>query len=222
MKQLVFFLILAATIQHGVAQEQDDPIVVQFSGIVVTGDSAYGIPHVHIYVPASLRGTETNDMGYFTMPALAGDSVIITHVGYKKQHLVLPDGKDKQSYTYVIELNTDTTQLDEITIFPYPTFQIFKEAFVNADIPKEEGSENWQSNLEKEKLEKMMLAMSPSASENYRYYTLQEIQRIEQGNMVAVNPLTNLFAWVQLIQELNKRAKERKKEKADDAEESDF
>lgn len=199
-----------------------EPIVIQFSGIVVTGDSAYGLPHVHIYVPRTRRGTETNDMGYFTMPALAGDSVVIKHIGFKKKYIILPDGMEKQSYTYIIDLKQDTTELAEVTVMPFPTFQIFKHAFAKADIPKDENEKNWEKNMRKEDMEKMMLAMQPSGYESYRTYTLSEIQRIEKSNITNTNPLLNLFAWVSLIQELSDKAKKRKKQKEKDAYESDF
>lgn len=223
MKKLQIIFILFISFYSSFSQDEE-PIVIQFSGIVVTGDSAYGLPHVHIYVPKSRRGTETNEVGYFTMPAIAGDSVVIKHVGFKKQFMILPDGKDKQSYTYIIELKEDTTELPEVTVMPYPTFQLFKEAFVKLDLPKEEGVENWQKNMNKKDLERMMLAMGPSSYESYRTYSLQEIQRIETSNIAQgfVNPLTNLFAWAALIQELNKRAKKHKKQKEKDAYESDF
>ena len=202
------------------------PVVVQFSGLVVTGDSAFGLPHVHIYDPKSRRGTETNKMGYFTMPALAGDSLVIKHIGFKKKWVVLPDGLDKQSYTYIIELKEDTTYLADITIMPYPTFQIFKHAFVSMETPEKKEMENWEKNMRKEDLEKMMIAMAPSSYESYRTYSLSEIQRIENANMMTGgtvnNPFLNLFAWAQLINDLNKKAKKRKKQREKEAFESDY
>lgn len=202
--------------------QDEEPVVIQFSGIIVTGDSAFGVPHVILYVPKTMRGTETNEIGYFTMPALAGDSVIIQHIGFKKQHIILPDGKDKQSYTYIIDMKADTSELEEITVLPYPTFQLFKEAFAKVDLPKDDNEQNWEKNLNKKNLERMMLAMAPSSLESYRTYTLQEVQRIEQRNMVATNPLTNPFAWISLIHELNVKRKKKKKERAKDANYSEF
>lgn len=202
------------------------PVVVQFSGLVVTGDSAFGLPYVHVYEPKSRRGTETNEMGYFTMPALAGDSIVIKHLGFHKKYVILPDGQDKQSYTYIIELNQDTTVMADITIMPYPTFQLFKQAFVKVELPQDENMNHWEKNMRKEDLEKMMFAMAPSSYETYRTYSLQEIQKIENNNMLTGgqvnNPLLNLFAWVNLINELSVKAKERKKQKEKDAFESDF
>ena len=223
----IFYFTIILTLSLGFSYAQNltkitEPIVIQFSGIVVTGDSAFGVPHVLIYVPKSMRGAETSEIGYFTMPALAGDSVIIKHIGYKDQYLILPDGKDKQSYTYVIELSEDSTMMAEISVLPYPTFQLFKAAFAKVDIPKDESENNWKENLSKKNLERMMLAMAPSSYESYRYYSKQEVKRIENSNIATINPLTNLFAWISLIEELSKRNKQKKKQQEEDSLEDEF
>ena len=222
MKNVLFIFFILFFISSFSQDKGEDPIVIQFSGIVITGDSAFGVPHVLVYVPKSMRGTESNDIGYFTMPALAGDSVVIKHIGYKTQYIVLPDGIEKQSYTYIVDFKADTSEMAEINIFPYPTYQLFKQAFVNADIPKDDNEENWKKNLDKENMKRMMMGMTPSGYESYRTYTLNEVQRIERGDLVTVNPLTNVFAWISLIQEINKKRKVKKKEKEKDADYSEF
>lgn len=222
MKNILFIFLLLFSVLSFSQDKSEDLIVIQFSGIVITGDSAFGVPHVLIYVPKSMRGTETNDIGYFTMPALAGDSVVVKHIGYKTQYIILPDGIEKQSYTYIVDFKADTSEMAEINIFPYPTYQLFKQAFVNADIPRDDNEENWRKNLNKKNLDRMMKGMAPSGYESYKTYTMQEVQRIERGNNVNVNPLTNVFAWISLIQEINEKRKIRKKEKKKDADYSEF
>ncbi|CAA9281260.1 MAG: hypothetical protein AVDCRST_MAG95-3325, partial [uncultured Adhaeribacter sp.] len=63
------------------AAAQGRAAVVQFSGIVASGDSLYGVPGVTVYVPKAGRGTATNEYGYFSMPVLAGDSVVVRALG---------------------------------------------------------------------------------------------------------------------------------------------
>ena len=64
--------------------------VIQLSGVVLEEDSVSGVPvpGVHIYVPKAGRGTTTNGMGFFSMPVLEGDEIIISAVGYRssKRH----------------------------------------------------------------------------------------------------------------------------------------
>ena len=63
------------------------------SGVVVGADSISGVGGVHIYVPKAGRGTTSNPYGYFTMPVLEDDSLIISAVGYQKQNLIVPGDK---------------------------------------------------------------------------------------------------------------------------------
>ena len=197
MRKLFFFSILLLFFSIS-SQAQDDKKIIQFSGIVTTGDSLFGLPGVHVYVPKSGRGTTTNEVGYFSMPALEFDSVIISFVGYRKQYIILPSGDEKQSYTAFIRLREDTTTLPEIDILPYPTIEVFKQAFLALELP-EDDKENFEKNLEEKAMKRMMNALAMDGSANYKYYTQQEIQRIEQRQMVRVNSLLNPFAWVKLF-----------------------
>ncbi len=99
------------------AWAQESKSVVQFSG-VVTGEDTLGIPGVHIYVPVAGRGTTTNQYGYFSMPALVGDSVIISAIGHHRQYYIIP-GDRGESVTIGIRLEEDTTMLPLVEIFPY-------------------------------------------------------------------------------------------------------
>ncbi|MEJ2005976.1 MAG: carboxypeptidase-like regulatory domain-containing protein, partial [Cyclobacteriaceae bacterium] len=57
--------------------------VIQLSGIVLSEeDTTRGLPGVHVYVPKAGRGTTTNNLGYFSMPVLPGDEIVISAIGY--------------------------------------------------------------------------------------------------------------------------------------------
>src|SRR5688572_8107644 len=84
--------------------------VIQLSGVVLEEDSVSGIPvpGVHIYVPKAGRGTTTNGMGFFSMPVLEGDEIIVSAVGYQQQNVTVAlDWPEYQ--TIVITLSQDTT-----------------------------------------------------------------------------------------------------------------
>ena len=59
------------------AQAQGKRKIIQFTGIVASGDSLLGVPGATVYVPRAGRGTATNIYGYFSMAVLAGDSIVI-------------------------------------------------------------------------------------------------------------------------------------------------
>ncbi|MDH4058678.1 MAG: carboxypeptidase-like regulatory domain-containing protein, partial [Cyclobacteriaceae bacterium] len=58
--------------------------IIQLSGVILGQDGrkeVYQLPGVHVYVPKAGRGTTTNSLGFFSMPVLAGDSIIVSSIG---------------------------------------------------------------------------------------------------------------------------------------------
>lgn len=198
----IAFLLVGAN----VVLSQDKPKIIQFSGVVIADDTvSNGIPGVHLYVAKAGRGTTTNFYGYFTMPVLAKDSVIISSIGYKKQQVVIPellDGDDK--YTIVITLNTDTTYLPPIDIFPFPTEELFKEA-VLAYQPK--GIPGRDNALSDDVLAQMMRVAPMDASLNYRNYQDLQFNAIHNRYSQPVNTLLDPIRWAKFIKSLKKKKK---------------
>lgn len=187
--------------------------VLQFSGVVVGEDSTSGVPGVNIYVPKAGRGTTTNRYGYFSMPALVGDSIVISAVGYKKQHYIVP-GDQGESITVVVELLMDTTYLPTLEIFPYPTEEMFKEAILALRLP-DRIDEN-SKNLGEDVLAKMFREMPMDGSMNHSYYMKQRFNRISTQYMSKDprynNPLFNPLNWAKFIKSI-KRGDFRRKNK---------
>ena len=85
--EFIGFVVLLVIIGSAVsASAQYQRRVVQLSGVVIGMDSSRAIPGVHVYVPKAGRGCVTNNAGFFSMPVLTGDSVVISAVGFVRQH----------------------------------------------------------------------------------------------------------------------------------------
>ncbi|HSZ24827.1 MAG TPA: hypothetical protein VK766_03865 [Cytophagaceae bacterium] len=179
--------------------------VVQVSGLVVNGDSLYGVPGVAVYILQSGRGTNTNYVGYFSLPALLGDSIVINSLGYKVRKYVVPDTLTADKMSLIIELMEDTLMLPAIEIFPWPTEQLFKQAFLSLKLP-EQDLHNMNQNLNEQVLKRMLYATSASSAENHRYYMQKQIQTSDKRyNIVSPSLVfTNPFAWAQLIKDIKK------------------
>lgn len=185
-------------------QAQSKPPVVQFSGIVLSADDSTAvIPGVHIYVPKAGRGTSTNALGYFSMPVLVGDSVVVSSIGYQKQHFIIPNDKGDQ-ITIVIELSQDTTFLPEIAIFPYPTEALFKEAILAMEFPDQENRDFMEKNLEQNLLAEMMKNTPMDGSENYKLYQQQQFNQLHNRYTVPTNPFFNPLNWARFIQSIRR------------------
>ena len=195
--------ILVSFFYCGSSSAQERARIIQFSGIVFGQDSTSGVPGVHIYAPKAGRGTTTNAYGYFSMPVLEGDSLIISAVSYERRHFIIPKGKS-ENYTVVIELTEDTTYLPELQIFPYPTEELFKEAILALELPNQGDLNNLRRNLDEDILRKMFAntAMGPSA--NHNYFIQQQQNDWNRRFQPTTIPLLNPFAWAQFIKSIKR------------------
>lgn len=171
-------------------------------------DSTSGVAGVHIFVPKGGRGTTSNPYGYFSMPVLEKDSLIISAVGYEKMHLIIPEG-DSDHYTVIIELLPDTTYLPEVEIYPYPTEELLKEAILAMEVPYEYEYKNIRQSLDQAMLNKMYKNLSMSAGNNYNYYVNQQMITYNSRFQTTSIPLLNPFAWGEFIKSLKRRKKKR-------------
>jgi hypothetical protein len=200
------------------AQAQGKRQVVQFTGIVASGDSLLGVPGATVYVPRAGRGTNSNEYGYFSLAVLAGDSIVIRSLGYSMQSIVIPADYQRTSYSVIVTLREDATILPEVRVFPYSTERDFKKAFLALRLPTERGSRAAE-NLNAQLMNRMFNAQPMSAMANYRQtmsnQQLDYDRRMGMApNQYSNNPLLNPFSWLQLIQQVKKG--EFKKKASDD------
>ena len=188
---------LGMMLLFGVVQAQSPRKIIQFSGLIVSGDSAYGTPGVYIFVPKEGRGTISNAIGYFSMAALTGDSVMIKSIGYKEKTFVIPYTLDDK-VSVIIEILEDTFYTPIIEITPWPTERLFKEAFLALQLPEQDYS-NMHNNLNEQVLKRMMYNMGADAGANHKYYLQQQTLQTQNQYFAPTLSLTNPFAWKSFI-----------------------
>lgn len=193
----------------GEALAQGKSNVIQLSGLVLGEDSTSALAGANVYVPTAGRGTSTNQYGYFSLPVLPGDSVLFSTVGYKRQYYLVPENQ-KESLTLIVELDTDTTFLPAVEVFPYPTEEIFKEAILALKLPNQEQYANMRENLAEDLLARMFEAMPMDGSMNHRYFMNQQFDRVQYAGP-RPNPLLNPFAWAEFIKSIKRGDLKRKK-----------
>lgn len=176
--------------------------VIQLSG--VTMDTATGpVPFVNIYVPAAGRGVKTNGVGFFSLPVLAGDSVVISAVGYQRQYTVVPYDADEY-LTIFVSMVEDVTYLREVEILSYPTEEVFKEAVLALNLPPEQIDER---NLNAELLALMLKTTPMDGPLNQRYSLNQWAASQNDKFMPITNPFLNPFNWAKFFNSLKKDKK---------------
>lgn len=181
---------------------KDDQKVVQFTGIIVDADGVTEIPGVHVYVPRSGRGTTSNAYGYFSMPALVGDNVVVSAIGYMKQEFIVPEGKNDR-VNVLFKMQEDTVYLQNVDISLYISEREFKEAILALNLPDQ--NKVLENRLDGAALAMMLRNMPYDASLNARYYFDQQFYYQQDNYGPRSNPFLNPFNWNRFIQSLKKK-----------------
>ncbi|MFC2080276.1 hypothetical protein ACFLRQ_02255 [Bacteroidota bacterium] len=108
--------------------------LIQFSGIIRNLEH-HPVANVNIVILNRKRGTTADTRGLFSFVVHPSDTVLFSHIGYKPTIHVIPDSLDSDQYPSDIFLVSDTFQLAEVKIFPWKTYEEFKEAFIALEMP---------------------------------------------------------------------------------------
>lgn len=184
--------------------------VIQFSGIVVTGDSLNPVPYTNIITECTKRGTTSDYYGYFSFVAQENDTISFSAVGFRTSRFIIPDSLGDSKYSLIQVLSPDTITLGEVVVYPWPTKEAFRDEFINARPPKDDFVRA-AANLSPSR---MLVMMETMDSDGYRSYKVGQEQYNNQlyyaGQAPPIN-LLNPIAWASFINEMKKTNKERPK-----------
>jgi hypothetical protein len=197
MKKLLIALLCGFSF---VAQAQSDGRnLVQFSGVVVTGDSLLPVPFTSIGTMGSFRGTVSDVFGYFSFVAQAGDTLQFAAVGFKRDMFVVPDSVLGSKYSMIHVLSPDTILLEPIMVYPWPSKEQFAEAFLNLRLSPSDYQLALKQ-LSNAEIVQRMENMPSDPNVSYQYaMALQNTKLYNQGSAPTTG-LLNPIAWAQFIQ----------------------
>lgn len=180
------------------AQYEQEPRLIQFSGVIVEGDSLKPVPFVNIIIQGSNRGTISDFFGYFSFVAKENDVIEFSSLGYRKAVFTIPDSLTINRYSLIQVLRKDTITLKETVVYPWPTREQFKEAFLNLNIPDDD-LERARKNLEREELRNRTDGVAMDAIANQKYYAQQYNSRLYYAGQLPPNNLLNPIAWSKFV-----------------------
>ncbi|MCC6578653.1 MAG: carboxypeptidase-like regulatory domain-containing protein [Flavobacteriales bacterium] len=173
--------------------------LVQFSGVVVSGDSLLPVPFTNILIKHSYRGTISDVYGYFSFVAAEGDTVIFSAVGFKRSQFVIPTDLEESKYSMIHQLTADTILLGQANVYPWPSREQFRDAFLNLRLADDD-YQLAMRNLSAAEMLQRMENLPPDAYESFGYQMAMDRTRLyQQGGMPTVN-LFNPIAWAQFLQ----------------------
>lgn len=215
-KKYLLFLLLTLAAQHAFSQKKSaatDKSLVQFSGVVVTADSLQPLPYTSIIIKNTYRGTITDYFGFFSFVAKMGDTIEFAAIGYKRAEVVIPDTLTDQRCSMIQLLQRDTILLKEVVIFPWPTKEQFKEAFINLRVPDDDLARA-EKNLDRNQINFLAATMAMDGSMNYKNFINQQSTRMYYTGQMPTTNLMNPVAWAKFIQAWQDGAFRRKDKKS--------
>ncbi len=195
-KWLLAIFLLGSCLGAG-AQVKNTELV-QFSGLILTGDSLKPIPFTHIIVANRNKATSSDYNGFFSFVARKGDSVVFSAMGYKKGYFVIPDTVSTKRYSMVQLMSADTILLKETVIYPWPSKEHFREAFIRHRVPDDEMTVAMR-NLERMEMRDRARKIPMDGGQNFRQYMQQQTDKLYYYGQTPPISIFNPFAWAQFI-----------------------
>ena len=197
MKKILTILLLSIT-STLFAQTNTEKKVVQITGAIVEGDSLQAMPFVHVTVKNSHIGTISDYYGFFSLVAQEGDTIQFSSIGYHRNLFILPDSMEDNSYSIIHVMIKDTILLKEFSVYPWPTREQFKFAFMNEEIP-DNGEVRAKANLTREALMAAAGGVPMEGSTTYKYELQNRYTKLYQGYGPEPNRLLDPIAWSKFI-----------------------
>ena len=173
-------------------------MLVQFSGVVVT-DSLLPVPFTTILVKNTYRGTMSDVFGYFSFVAQEGDSILFSAVGFKRSLYVIPDSLAENKYSMIHVLSRDTVLLRAMDVYPWPSREQFRDAFLNLRLPDDD-LQLAMRNLSPAEMMQRMENLPPDAYASFQYQMANDQTKLYYSGGTPPINLFNPIAWAQFIQ----------------------
>jgi len=199
----IIFILLSVFALNANAQRVND--LVQFSGVVVTADSLRAVPFARIAVTNTGKSTTSDYWGFFYIVVQKNDLVSFSAVGYKSGLFRIPDTLTQNRYSLIQVMSSDTIMLTETVIYPWPSKEQFRHAFLTLRIPDDdieiarrnlaymEMREIYGRNYDPEKY-----GFTPGQS--YHNYMGAQADKLYYRGQTMPNNLLNPIAWAKFIQ----------------------
>ena len=209
---IILFIVSLTLLPLSLKSQLIDDDLVQFSGIVITADSLKPVSFTNIIVIDSRRGTTCDYFGYFSFVAQKNDTILFSAIGYKTATFVIPDTITKKRYSLIQAMTCDTLLLNETMIYPWPSIEQFKEAFINLNVPDDDYLIA-KKNLALAEMRERAQNYPMDGSMNYKNFMDQQYYKLYYAGQSPPISIFNPFAWAEFIKAWREGKFKRNKDK---------
>ena len=182
------------------SSDSDSTAVVQVSGLVVTGDSLSPLPYCTIFRARDRRGTMTDLRGFFSLPALEGDTLSFSSLGYIEQQVVIPEGGDLHRVNLVQAMSRDTVNMSDAFVYPWPTKERFKQEFLALGLPNKGLDPGWEAPVDPVEVYDRLMEVGLDGQATSSAALAQQAQVAAYAGQAPPVNLLNPVAWAKFIQ----------------------
>ena len=118
--------LFTCTTQNVQAQQE----LIQLSGIVTDAETMFPLSYATVSVPNEMRGVNASVEGFFSIVVKRSDTLQFSAIGYKPKLYVVPDSGTDVIESIAVKLESDTLTLEQFVIYPWPSKEDFREAFL--------------------------------------------------------------------------------------------
>lgn len=184
-------------------QEKElDENLVQFSGMV-RNLQHNSLAHVNIIILSERRGTTSDERGMFSFVVRPNDTILFSHMGHKGTIHVIPDSIGGQQYPADIFMVSDTFHLAEVRIYPWKTYQQFKEAFLALEL-EDDDEQRAYHNIALIKTQIKMNEFGPSPNINFREVMKQQYNQLYTAGQTPYYTIFDPMRWAKFFDALKR------------------
>lgn len=178
--------------------------LIRFTGVVVDKDQLEPVVGATILNKTRGGGAVSDSIGFFSIKARAGDTLLFTDVRYAKSTFVIPEVLEETDYGIIQFLIQNAVQLEEVEIFSFPSQESFKSAFLGIDAKPDM---NMRA-LEKQR-ELMETVRQAYKNERYYYENWADRRLYELTGQIPPNHLLDPIRWTNFLRDFREQLNEK-------------
>jgi len=206
MKKTFLFSISALIFLLPALYGQDNNIMKKGDLVQLTGrlldELLQPLPYAHILVLNNYRGTITDRDGKFSFVTQVHDSIMFSSLGYKRKILVIPDTLKEPYLSMDIILPQDTFMIAEVVIYPWKSYEEFKRAFLNLELPDDD-MDNARRNIALLKTQ-IILDETPNSRANFNQILEDQYRQSFNRGTYPTYQVFNIMAWAEFFKALKR------------------
>ncbi len=198
LKILTLFLLISYSFKSQTNSSLSYSQLIQISGVVLDQDSGSRIPYVSILVKGTKKYYMSDQRGFFSLVAYPNDEIEFHSISHKNRTYKINDTLNQKYYSIIQLLAKDTILLQEIEIYPWPSKEEFKRAFLALNLNSTD-IDRAENNLQRDDLSYLERTKNSSSSENYKYVMQAYYTKIYSVGQQPMYNLLNPIKWAQFI-----------------------